>query len=166
MSQACSWILPPLAGQDPVVIHKYPDELSKVFSADVVVRLDEDLSELALPDGVVLGVELVEAVECVAILQSTAKWKTKFQTQLPPPLSKHTDTLSHIQTTRLFTWAHMPMHIHVHVQYLHTVCSTNCDNLTHCMHVQIVHVEIVRPQVELLKYLQYSTCVRVVRVYV
>ena len=42
--------------------------MSEIFSVNVVVRLDEDFPQSALPHRVVLGVELVEAVECVAIL--------------------------------------------------------------------------------------------------
>lgn len=49
------------------------DDVSKVFPLNVVVCFDEDLSEDGLADGIVLGVELVEAVESVAILQK--EWK-------------------------------------------------------------------------------------------
>ena len=44
------------------------DELAEEPPADVVVRLEEDLPEPGLADGVVLGIELVEPVEGVAIL--------------------------------------------------------------------------------------------------
>lgn len=44
------------------------DDVGKVLPRDAVVRLDEDLPQDGLPDGVVLGVELVEAVEGVAVL--------------------------------------------------------------------------------------------------
>lgn len=44
------------------------DDMGKVLPRDAVVRLDEDLAQDGLPDGVVLGVELVEAVEGVAVL--------------------------------------------------------------------------------------------------
>lgn len=47
--------------------------MSKVFPLNVVVCLDEDLSEDGLADGIVLGVELVEAVESVAVLRG--EWK-------------------------------------------------------------------------------------------
>ncbi len=46
----------------------YLDELSEEPSADVVVRLEEDLSKPRLPDRVVLGVELVKPMECVPVL--------------------------------------------------------------------------------------------------
>lgn len=42
--------------------------MPKVFPFDVVVRLDEDLSEDGLSYWVVLGVELVKPVEGVAVL--------------------------------------------------------------------------------------------------
>mmetsp|Transcript_20800 Transcript_20800/g.79762 ORF Transcript_20800/g.79762 Transcript_20800/m.79762 type:complete len:223 (-) Transcript_20800:907-1575(-) len=42
-------------------------ELGEVLAVDVVVRLEEDLSEPALAAGVVLEVELVEAVEGVVV---------------------------------------------------------------------------------------------------
>lgn len=48
-----------------------PDHLSKILSSHVIVCLDEDLSELALPNRIVLGVELVKPVERVAVLRST-----------------------------------------------------------------------------------------------
>lgn len=44
------------------------DYVRKVFPFDVVVRLDEDLSEDGLSYWVVLGVELVKPVERVAVL--------------------------------------------------------------------------------------------------
>ena len=44
--------------------------MCKVFSFDVVVSLDEDLSEDGFSDGVVFGVELVKPMECVTILIS------------------------------------------------------------------------------------------------
>lgn len=44
------------------------DDVGKVLPRHAVVRLDEDLPQDGLPDGVVLGVELVEAVEGVAVL--------------------------------------------------------------------------------------------------
>lgn len=44
------------------------DDVCKVFSLDVVVGLDEDLSEDGLSYWVVLGVELVKPVERVAVL--------------------------------------------------------------------------------------------------
>lgn len=39
----------------------------------MVVGLDEDLPEDGLADGVVLGVELVEAVESVAVLRGESE---------------------------------------------------------------------------------------------
>ena len=45
------------------------DDVGKVFPLDVVVRLDEDLPQDRLSDGVVLGVELVKAVERVSVLR-------------------------------------------------------------------------------------------------
>lgn len=42
--------------------------MCKIFPFDVVVRLDEDLSEDGLSYWVVLGVELVKPVERVAVL--------------------------------------------------------------------------------------------------
>lgn len=48
---------------------QYPDDVCKVFALNVVVGLDEDLPEDGLADGVVLSVELVEAVESVAVLR-------------------------------------------------------------------------------------------------
>lgn len=50
------------------IMWNYLDELAKEPAADVVVRLEEDLPESGLPDGVVLGVELVKPVKRVPIL--------------------------------------------------------------------------------------------------
>lgn len=50
------------------LLDSHLDDVRKVFSFDVVVRLDEDLSEDGLSYWVVLGVELVKAVERVAVL--------------------------------------------------------------------------------------------------
>lgn len=44
------------------------DHVAKVFALDVVVCLDEDLSQDGLADGVVFGVELVKAMESVTVL--------------------------------------------------------------------------------------------------
>lgn len=55
-------------GRLPRRTGQYLDDVCKVFPLNVVVGLDEDLSEDGLADGVVLGVELVEAVESVAVL--------------------------------------------------------------------------------------------------
>lgn len=44
--------------------------MCKVFSVDVVVGLDEDLSENGLADGIVFGVELVKPMEGVTVLVS------------------------------------------------------------------------------------------------
>lgn len=46
------------------------DYVCKVFSFNVVVGLDEDLSEDGFSNGVVFGVELVKPVECVTVLMS------------------------------------------------------------------------------------------------
>ena len=43
--------------------------MRKVLPRDAVVRLDEDLPQDGLPNGVVLGVEFVKAVESVAVLE-------------------------------------------------------------------------------------------------
>lgn len=42
--------------------------MCKVFSFDVVVGLDEDLSENGLADRIVFGVELVKPMEGVTVL--------------------------------------------------------------------------------------------------
>lgn len=44
--------------------------MCKVFSFNVVVSLDEDLSENGLPNRIVFGVELVKPMERVAVLVS------------------------------------------------------------------------------------------------
>lgn len=44
--------------------------MCKVFSFNVVVSLDEDLSENRLSDRVVFGVELVKPMERVTVLKS------------------------------------------------------------------------------------------------
>lgn len=49
------------------------DYVCKVFSFNVVVSLDEDLSEDGFSNGVVFGVELVKPVECVTVLMSETK---------------------------------------------------------------------------------------------
>lgn len=46
------------------------DYVCKVFSFNVVVSLDEDLSEDGFSNRVVFGVELVKPVECVTVLMS------------------------------------------------------------------------------------------------
>lgn len=46
------------------------DDVGKVFPFDVVVSLDEDLSEDGFSNGVVFGVELVKPMEGVTILNS------------------------------------------------------------------------------------------------
>lgn len=43
--------------------------MTKVFPLNVVVRFDEDLSQDGLSYGIVFGVELVKAMESVAVLQ-------------------------------------------------------------------------------------------------
>lgn len=53
------------------------DDVREVFAVDVVVGLEEDLAEAGLADRVVLGVELVEAMERVAVL------KKKFISMVP-----------------------------------------------------------------------------------
>lgn len=47
--------------------------MPKVFPLDVVVCFDEDLSQDGLANGIVFGVELVEAVKSVAVLQKVLK---------------------------------------------------------------------------------------------
>lgn len=47
------------------------DDVREVFAVDVVVGLEEDLAEAGLADRVVLGVELVEAMERVAVLKKS-----------------------------------------------------------------------------------------------
>ena len=42
---------------------------TKKFAADVVVRFHENLSQPRLSNGVVLGVELVESMESVPVLE-------------------------------------------------------------------------------------------------
>lgn len=44
--------------------------MCKIFPFDVVVCLDEDLSEDGFSDGVVFGVELVKPMKCVTVLMS------------------------------------------------------------------------------------------------
>jgi len=46
------------------------EDHGEVFSAHVVVGLDEDLAQSTLADRVVLGVELVEPVKRVAVLRA------------------------------------------------------------------------------------------------
>lgn len=46
------------------------DNVCKIFPLNVVVSLDEDLSEDGFSNGVVLCVELVKAMERVAVLKS------------------------------------------------------------------------------------------------
>lgn len=48
---------------------RYLDDMSEVFPVDVIVSFDEDLSQDGFSDGVVFGVELVEAVERVSVLR-------------------------------------------------------------------------------------------------
>lgn len=50
------------------VVRNLVDDAGKVLAVEVVVRLEEHLAQAALTDRVVLGVELVEAVEGVAVL--------------------------------------------------------------------------------------------------
>lgn len=70
------------------------DDVAEVLPFDVVVGLDEDLSQDGLPDGVVFGVELVEAVESVAVLKRKSHSDAE-----PLVFSKRTDipadTLTH-----------------------------------------------------------------------
>ena len=58
----------PKNGFHKSVLFIYLDEFPEEPPSDVVVGLHEDLPEPGLPDRVVLGVELVETVEGVAIL--------------------------------------------------------------------------------------------------
>lgn len=43
-------------------------QLSEVFAADVIVSLEVDLTQVTGAHRIVLGVELVKAMECVPIL--------------------------------------------------------------------------------------------------
>lgn len=43
--------------------------MSEVFPVDVIVSFDEDLAQDGFSDGVVLGVEFVEAMESVSVLR-------------------------------------------------------------------------------------------------
>ena len=52
----------------------YLDDFGEIFAAHVVVRFEEDFPESTLTDRVVLGVELVESVERVAILNKSIHW--------------------------------------------------------------------------------------------
>ena len=47
----------------------YLDDVGEVLPSDVVVSLDENLSQPTLTDRVVLGIELVKAVKSVPILE-------------------------------------------------------------------------------------------------
>jgi hypothetical protein len=49
----------------PEVLHDLVRELGEVAALDEVVRLEEDLTQAALPDRIVLQVELVEALPAV-----------------------------------------------------------------------------------------------------
>lgn len=48
-------------------------DIGKIFSANNVIRLYEDLSQSTFSDWIVLCIELVESVESVAILESQSK---------------------------------------------------------------------------------------------
>lgn len=62
------------------------DDVGKVFPLDMVVSLDEDLPQDGLTDGVVLGVELIKAVECVPVLKGMRTVKPQpCAAQAPPP---------------------------------------------------------------------------------
>lgn len=54
------------------------DDVRKVFSFNVVVSLDEDLSEDRFSNGVVFGVELVKPMERVTVLISKETSQTSF----------------------------------------------------------------------------------------
>lgn len=45
----------------------YLDNPGEVFAVEIIIRLEEHLAQPALTNGVVLGVELVKAVESVSI---------------------------------------------------------------------------------------------------
>lgn len=49
------------------------NDVTKVFPLDVVVCFDEDLSQDGLADGVVFGIELIESVESVTVLEKKFK---------------------------------------------------------------------------------------------
>lgn len=55
--------------QVPPALSQHLNDVTKVFALNVVVCFDEDLSQDRLADGIVLGIELVEAMESVAVLQ-------------------------------------------------------------------------------------------------
>ena len=55
------------------VVHHLVDQLPKELAPDVVVRLHENLTQPRLTDRVVLGIELVETMEGVAVLKAR-KW--------------------------------------------------------------------------------------------
>lgn len=59
-----TWVAAPPRGGE--VSHL--DDVGKVLPRDAVVCLDEDLPQDGLPNGVVLGIELVKTVEGVAVL--------------------------------------------------------------------------------------------------
>lgn len=44
--------------------------MTKVFSLDVVISFNEDLSQDGLADGVVFGVELVKAMKRISVLKT------------------------------------------------------------------------------------------------
>ncbi len=54
------------------------DYVRKVFPFNVVVGLDEDLSEDGFSNGVVFGVELIKPMECVTVLISKETSQTSF----------------------------------------------------------------------------------------
>lgn len=70
--------------------NSYLDYVCKVFPFDVVVRLDEDLSEDRLANRVVLGVELVKPVERVAVL-FWGMWHRKWRNTILTRILEHFD---------------------------------------------------------------------------
>ncbi len=87
-------LCPPIYGQAELgvlvlavlqVVDDLLQDLGKELAADVVVRLEKHFAQLALPDRVVLGVELVEAVEKVTVLRGE---ETKFVNSLESQCSR------------------------------------------------------------------------------
>ena len=63
-----------IGGNDSVkVASEHLNNVTEVFSLDVVVCFDEDLSQDGLTNRIVFGVELVKAMKSVAVLQRELK---------------------------------------------------------------------------------------------
>ena len=72
-------------GAAHVRLDSHLDDVGKVFPLDMVVSLDEDLPQDGLTDGVVLGVELIKAVECVPVLKGMRTVKPQPCAAQAPP---------------------------------------------------------------------------------